>query len=186
MAAKNAIGIIELASIFKGFEVQDMVLKSANVEKLIARTICSGKFLFMVRGEISDVESCLEVARDIGGFSIVNVLIIPNVHDKVFPAIAGSTTLDSPEVGGMLIIETFSVASAVKAADIAVKEADIDLLRIQIAMAIGGKGFVVFTGDVEALESAVFPVLDYIKEEGMLVGYTLIKNPHHELLKELI
>ena len=39
----NAIGIIELGSIYKGFAVQDAVLKSANVEKLIARTICSGE-----------------------------------------------------------------------------------------------------------------------------------------------
>jgi microcompartment protein CcmL/EutN len=186
MAEKNTIGIIELASIFKGFEVQDMVLKSANVEKMVARTICSGKFLIMVRGEIADVESCLEVASEIGGFSVVNVLMVPNVHEKVFPAIAGNTTLDSPEVGGMLVFETFSVASAVKAADFAVKEADIDLLRIHVAMAIGGKGFVVFTGNVEALESAIPAVLDYIKEEGMLAGYSLIKNPHKELLTELI
>ena len=186
MAEKNAIGIIELASIFKGFEVQDMVLKSANIEKIIARTICSGKYLIMVRGEIADVETCLEIAREIGGFSIVSALIVTNVHEKVFPAITGSTTLDSPEVGGMLIIETFSVAAAVKAADFAVKEADIDLLRIHAAMAIGGKGFVVFTGNVEALESAIPPALEYIKEEGMLAGYTLIKNPHKELLKELI
>lgn len=45
----NAIGIIELGSIYKGFAVQDAVLKSANVEKLIARTICSGKYLMIVR-----------------------------------------------------------------------------------------------------------------------------------------
>ena len=55
MVNKNAIGIIELASIFKGFEVQDMGLKSANVEKILARTICSGKYLIIVRGEIADV-----------------------------------------------------------------------------------------------------------------------------------
>jgi microcompartment protein CcmL/EutN len=186
MNKRNAIGIIELASIFKGFEVQDMVLKSANIEKMLARTICSGKFLIMVRGEIADVETCLETARQIGGFSIVNATLVSNVDERVFPAIAGSTTLDSPEVGGMLVFETFSVATAVKAADFAVKEADIDLLRIHAAMAIGGKAFVVFTGNVEALESAVPPALEYIKEDGMLAGYTLIRNPHKEVLRELL
>lgn len=186
MGQRNTIGIIELASIFKGFEVQDMVLKSANIEKLLARTICSGKYLILVRGEIADVESCLDTAREVGGFSIVNALIVPNVHHQVFPALAGSTTLDSPRVNGMLIVETFSVASAIKAADFAVKRAPVELLRIHVAMAIGGKGFVVFTGNMEALESAIPAALEFLQEEGMLAGYALIRNPHPELLRELV
>ena len=35
MDNRNALGIIELASIYKGFHVQDEVLKSADVEKLV-------------------------------------------------------------------------------------------------------------------------------------------------------
>ena len=41
METRDAIGIIELASIYKGYAVQDEVLKQAHVEKLIARSICS-------------------------------------------------------------------------------------------------------------------------------------------------
>ncbi|MCJ7812486.1 BMC domain-containing protein [bacterium] len=186
MNRKNAIGIIELSSIHKGFEVQNAVLQNALVEKLIARTICSGKYVIIVRGEIADVESCLEIAKSTGGFSIINAIIIPNVNESLFPAIAGTTTLDSPKVDGLLIIETFSVASAIKAADYAVKEADIILLRIHIAMAIGGKGLVVITGSIDALKSALVPAIEYVKEDGMLVGYSLITDPHEDLLKELI
>ena len=187
MSEKNAIGIIELASIYKGFEVQDAVLKTANVEKIIARAICSGKYLIIVRGEIADVETCLETAREVGGFSIVSATIITHVDPKVFPAIAGTTTLDVGEpVDGLLVIETFSVAAAIKAADFAVQEAEMDILRIHIAMAIGGKGFVAFTGNIEALKSGVIPAIEYIKEEGMLAGYSIIENPHEDLLRELI
>jgi microcompartment protein CcmL/EutN len=89
-------------------------------------------------------------------------------------------------VDGMLVIETFSVAAAIKAADYAVKEADLEINRIHVAMAIGGKGYVVITGNMDALKSAVEPAIEYTKEEGMLAGYTLIDNPHEELLKELI
>ena len=53
-------------------------------------------------------------------------------------------------------------------------------------MAVGGKGFVVITGDIDALEAAVKPAIEYIKEDGMLAGYVIIKNPHKEVLKELI
>jgi microcompartment protein CcmL/EutN len=186
MNETNAIGIIELASIYKGYEVQDAVLKSANIEKMIARSICSGKYLIIVRGQVADVESCLSTASETGGFAIVSATLIPNVDKRIFPAISGVTTLDSRPVDGLLVIETFSVASAIKAADYAVKEADIDILRIHLAMAIGGKGFVAITGNIDALRSAVPPAIEYIKEEGMLAGYSLIHNPHEDLLRELI
>lgn len=186
MRTGNNIGVIELASIYMGYVVQDAVLKSSNIEKMVARPICSGKYIIIVRGEIADIESCLEKARETGGFAVVNALIIPNVDEKVLPAITGSTTLDSPAVDGMAIIETFSVAAAIKAADEAVEEAEVDLLRIHVAMAIGGKGLVVLTGDIEALKSAIIPAIDYLKEDGTLAGYSMITNPHESVLKELL
>jgi len=189
MENRNAIGIIELTSIYKGFAVQDAVLKSANVEKLIARTICSGKYFMVVRGNVADVETAISVAKEVGGFSVINLTTIPNIDPRVFPAIAGSTTIqinNNKKIGAILIIETFSVVSAIKAADYAVKEANLDIIRVHVAMAVGGKGFVVITGNIDALEAAVKPALEYIKQDGMLAGYVIIKNPHEEVLKELI
>ena len=95
-------------------------------------------------------------------------------------------TLNAVYKVSLLIIETFSVVSAIKAADFAVKEANLELLRIHLAMAVGGKGFVVITGDIGALESAVQPAIEYIKQDGMLCGYVIIKNPHEEILRELV
>ena len=189
MSIRNALGIIELASIYKGYEVQDAVLKTANVEKLVARTICSGKFFIVVRGDVADVETAINIAMEIGGFAIVNATTIPNVDPRVFPAIAGCTIIEKgnyEKVGALLIIETFSVVSAIKAADFAVKEAELDLLRVHVAMAVGGKGFLVITGDIGALEAAVKPAIEYCKQDGMLAGYAIIKNPHEDVLKELI
>jgi microcompartment protein CcmL/EutN len=189
MASGNAVGIIELGSIYKGFEVQDAVLKAANVEKIVARTICSGKYFMLVRGNVGDVETAISVASKVGGFSVINLAVIPNVDPRVFPAIAGSTVLELPtqkHVGALLILETFSVVSAIKAADIAVKEAELELLRVHVAMAVGGKGFVVITGDEGALQSAARPAVEYCRQEGMLAGYAIIRNPHEEVLRELL
>lgn len=189
MEPRNAVGIIELASIYKGYEVQDAVLKAAHVEKLVARTICSGKYIMIVRGEVADVETAIGVASAVGGFSVVNATTIPNIDPRIFPAIVGSTLLEPrgrEKVGALLIIETFSVVSAIKAADIAVKEAPLDLLRIHLAMAVGGKGFVVITGDVAALEAAAGPAVEFCKGEGLLAGYTIVRNPHEDVLKDLL
>lgn len=189
MASGNAVGIIELGSIYKGYEVEDAILKAANVEKVIARTICSGKFFIVVRGSVADVETAVAVAGQVGGFAVVNLATIPNVDPRVFPAIAGCTVLEpglGKKVGALLIMETFSVVSAIKAADIAVKEAELDIIRVHVAMAVGGKGFVVMTGDIGALESAVKPAVEYCRQEGMLAGYTIIRNPHDDVLRELL
>jgi microcompartment protein CcmL/EutN len=182
----NAIGIIELSSIAKGFETQDAVLKDALVEKLIARTICSGKYLILVRGEVGDVESAMGRARDIGAYAIINCITIPNIHEKVFPAIAGPTSLDMPRPDGLAVIETFSVASAICAADYAVKEADVHIVRIHVSMAIGGKGVVILTGGIDALRSAIIPAIDFVKEEGMLAGHCLITHPHESMFSEWV
>jgi microcompartment protein CcmL/EutN len=186
MIKGNAIGIIELCSLYKGYEVQDAILKSEYVEKLLGRSICSGKYLILVRGKVADVETTLERAKDTGGFSIVSTLIIPRVDERIFSAIAGSTLLESQEVDGLAVVETYSVASAIKAADYALKEADIKILRIHVAMAIGGKGLLVMTGNIEALKAALNPAIEFIKEDGTLAGHTLITNPHPDVLKDLL
>ncbi|HEX9934191.1 MAG TPA: BMC domain-containing protein [bacterium] len=186
MNSNNAVGIIELSSLSKGFEVEDAVLKFSSVEKLLARSICSGKFLILVRGEIADIETCLTRAGQVGDFAVVQSVLIPRVDDAVFPAIAGTASMERPDVEGVLVLETFSAASAIKLADLAAKQADVSILRIHLAMAIGGKGLVLLTGDMESLKSALGPVLDFARDDGMLAGYALIPNPHPDLLRELI
>ncbi|MCV5513041.1 BMC domain-containing protein, partial [Escherichia coli] len=44
----KAVGILELSSIAKGMETGDAMLKSANVELLVSKTLCPGKFLLML------------------------------------------------------------------------------------------------------------------------------------------
>ena len=52
---KNAIGIVELSSIAAGYSSSDEMLKAANVDMLLARSICSRKYMVMVGGDVADV-----------------------------------------------------------------------------------------------------------------------------------
>jgi microcompartment protein CcmL/EutN len=183
---KNAIGLVELSCIHKGFEVLDRMLKAAEVTKLLGRTICSGKYLILVKGDVGDVEASVAAAKESADYGLVNALVIPNIEEKIFPAISGATVFDGSLPDGMLVVETFSVASCIKAADFAVKTADVDILRIHVAMATGGKGYFVLTGNIEALKSALEPTLDFLKDEGSLVGYSLITQPLPDILKEMV
>jgi microcompartment protein CcmL/EutN len=59
-------------------------------------------------------------------------------------------------------------------------------LRIHLAMALGGKGFVVMTGDVSSVEAAVEAGRKVAAAEGMLVASGTIPAPSKELFRDWI
>jgi microcompartment protein CcmL/EutN len=168
----------------KGYDVTDAMLKTANVKLLVSRTICPGKYMVLVAGEVADVTSSVDAGAMKAGDSFVDKFVIPNVHPDVLPAIQGTAPIMQLEALGVL--ETFSVASCIEAADACVKTADVKLLEIKLAMAMGGKGLVTFTGSVAACAAAVESGAANAGEKGLLVSKILIPQPRPELLKDLI
>src|ERR1044072_5547543 len=144
--AKNSIGLIELTSIASGFLGCDAMLKAADVDLVLSRSICSGKYMVMVRGDVAAVEAAVSAGAGAARFSVIDSFVIPNLHDDVFPAISGSSKVEVLDALG--IVESFSVASLIEGADAAVKAANIQLIEIRLAMALGGKAFVTLTGNV--------------------------------------
>lgn len=184
MKTGNAIGIIETSSIAKGFEIADALLKTANVELVVNRTICPGKYMILIGGEVDAVTSSVEVGLNKAAHSLVDHFVIPNLHPAVFPAISGVSHL--PELKALGVIEAFSVASVIQAADAAVKATPVQLVTIHLAMAIGGKGFVSLTGDVASVTEAVNVGAAVIQDKGLLVEKVVIPAPRPEIIREFI
>jgi microcompartment protein CcmL/EutN len=182
--AKNSIGLVELTSIAAGYQVTDAMLKAADVSVVLSRSICSGKYMVMVRGDVAAVEAAVASGTRAGHFSVIDTFVIPNVHESVFPALSGITKVEGLEALG--IVESFSVASLIEGADAAVKAANIQLIEIRLAMALGGKAFVTLTGSVAAVQSAVDAGAQIVGAKGMLVNKVVIASPRPELLNELI
>ncbi len=182
--AKNSIGLIELTSIAAGFQACDAMLKAADVDLLLSRSICSGKYMVMVKGEVGAVQASVSAGISQGNFSIIDSFVIPNLHESVFPAIAGGTKVEALNALG--IVESFSVAALIEGADAAVKAANVELIEIRLAMALGGKAFVTLTGDVAAVQSAVDAGAEIVGKKGMLVNKVVIPSPRPELLNEMI
>ncbi len=87
MATPKSIGAIELSSIALGFQVEDEMLKSAAVELLIARTICSGKYLIVVGGSVANVEAAVATGVSKGEGAVIDGALISNVDAYVFPGV---------------------------------------------------------------------------------------------------
>lgn len=186
MPIPKSIGAIELSSVGLGYRIQDEMLKAASVELLIARTICSGKYLIVLGGSVSDVQAAIETGLASAGEAIIDHLMLPNVHESVFPALGQSVTLDGDHSGALGVIETFSGTSALAAADAAAKAARVTLFRIHIAMALGGKGLLLMTGSVADVRAGVEAGAEEARTRGLLVSEIVIPRPSRELFGDYL
>jgi len=177
----HCIGFIETSSIAKGIEATDAMLKMADVELLLTAIIPRGKYLIMIGGNVADVESSLRAGLGVAAGTVLDHFIIQNVHPELPPAIKGRTKVDRVEAIG--IIETKEVASAIYAADAAVKSAAIKLIEARNQP--GGKGLVVLTGEVGAVRTAVAAGVASIRKEGMLIAEVVIPYAHAGLVRSL-
>ena len=182
----DTIGLLELTSIGVGYRVQDAMLKAAQVDLLLARTICSGKYLVVVAGDTGSVQASVRAGETEAGDALVESRYIPRVHHSIFPALSETTELKPEDMGALGIVETFSASSVIGVADAAAKAANVTLFRVHLAMAIGGKGFVLMTGDVANVRAAVAAGAAVAAAEGILVSQIVIPAPRRELFQDWI
>ena len=180
----EALGMIELNSIPVGVQAADAMLKAASVSLIGAQTVCAGKYIAMVSGDVTAVRASVEAGKEIAAEKLVDSIVIPNISPQVLTAIAACSEVAN--VGAVGIIETFSLAAAVIAADAAVKAADIELVEVRLGRGLGGKSFIVLTGDVAAANAAV-DVASHMEEvEGLIAQCVVIPSPHPDLIHSLM
>ncbi|HRR26289.1 MAG TPA: BMC domain-containing protein [Acidobacteriota bacterium] len=180
----QAVGLVELSSVAAGFAAADAMLKTADVQLLVCRSICSGKYMVIIGGEVAAVGAAVDVGSAVEPHALIDRTVIPNVHPTILPALAGTNQVETRNALG--ILEAFSVASLIEGADEAVKAANVELIEIRLAMALGGKAFATMTGETSAVQAALAAGAAKIGEKGLLVNSVLIPAPRPELFREHI
>ena len=175
---RSAIGMIETNSIARGILVHDVMLKKAQVDVVQSNTTCPGKYIVFIRGPEQDVRESMTEGMHYGGDAVVDSLLIPNVREEIFPALVGGS--QDAKLDSVAIVETFSIASSVVLADMALKHNDVHLLDLRLAQGLGGKGFFILTGPLHEVESAAAWVESQC-EPGMLTNIEVIPAPHEGL-----
>jgi microcompartment protein CcmL/EutN len=182
--SERSIGLMELSSVASGFQVADTMLKAGNVRLLLSRSICSGKYMVLIGGETAAVQSAVEAGADAANGCLISRFVAPNIHPEVIAALGRSSAL--PPTGALGVLESFNVATLIEAADAAAKAANVALLEIRLAMALGGKAFCTLTGDVGSVQSAVTAGRRILSDAGVLVNAVVISRPHPEVYREVI
>lgn len=176
--------MIEVLSIPIGIEASDALLKTAAVDLVSAQTVCAGKFICIVSGEVAAVRESVEAGAKTAGDSLIHSIVIPSIHQNVISAINACSPVG--EAGALGILETYSLSAAVIAADACVKAADVNLLEVRLGRGMGGKSFILLTGGVAAVEAAVKAGENLEEVGGMMSKSVVIPSPHPDLIKSLI
>ena len=180
---KKSIGMIELNSIAKGIYVADQMVKTSSVEICTANSVCPGKYIVIVYGEVSEVDAAVASGIKEAGEFLIDHILIPNVCEDVFPAIVSTNC--PTKIQALGILESYSLATMIIAADAVLKTAALEPIEIRLGTGLGGKSFFTFTGDVAAVEAGLSSGKKIIGENGMLLNAEIIPSPSSKLIERL-
>ncbi len=179
----GTIGMNEVMSIPAGIQACDAMLKAAEVELISAGCVCAGKYYIVVAGEVAAVRSSIEAGREVAESLLIDSMVIPNVDPQVAPAISACTMVDRLQALG--IMETYSLCAAVQAADAAAKAAEVELLEVRLGRGLGGKSFILLTGEVAAVQSSIKAAEALEETKGLMAKSAVIPSPHPDMLKAI-
>lgn len=180
---KKALGMIEFKTVASGITATDIMLKTADIEVIQANPVCPGKYLATIAGEISSVRAAIDAAERYNSAMLIDKFVLGNPHESVQPAICGALEIKNRNAIG--ILETFTAASAVVAADTAAKTALVDLIEVRLAKGMCGKSYVILTGSVSSVTAAIEKARDGV-EDGMFLDSSVIAGPDERLWESIL
>lgn len=175
----KAIGMVELATVACGIGAADTLVKTAEVEVLEAQTVCPGKYIVLVSGELSAVRSAVDAAKLKFNNKVIDSFVLGNPHESIFKAIYAATEVR--EVNALGVFETYTAASAISAADVAAKTAEVELIEIRLARGMCGKSYLLITGEVSAVEASIAAAKAHVSDDGMFLDSYVIASPDKKI-----
>ena len=179
-----AILLLEFDSIAMGIVVGDAMAKRAELGTLHTGTVQPGRYLVLAGGEVGHVEEARAAGKERAQTALIDEIYLPEVHPEVVDAMVGSRRASSGAALG--VVETRSVAAIIGVADAGVKAAEVGILQIRMADGLGGKGYVLFSGEVHNVEAAVDGGVASLESADLLVARVVIPQIHQEMLDNLL
>lgn len=178
--------MIEFKSVAAGMTAADIMVKTSEVDIVEAQTVCPGKYIAIITGDLSAVKASVDTAMDMCGENGIDSFVLGNPDESIFPAILGTTNVTADDVNALGVIETFDAAQIIVAADNAVKTSDVRLIEIRLARGMCGKSYVTLTGEVAAVKAAVDRAKEVVSRSGMLLDTTVIARPDRKFINKIL
>lgn len=177
-SALEAVAVVETASIARGFVVLDAIVKKAPVTIKRAAPVSPGKLVILFGGDVEATRESHQAALEVAGSGLIDELLLTGAHPHLLPAIDAAIMPAPGDAVG--IVEMSTVAAAVLAADVALKAVDVAVLRMHLAVGVGGKGWFTLAGALADVEAALLAVKASARDDRV-VAIELIAQPHGEI-----
>lgn len=180
----NAIGMIEYKTVASGMTAADLMVKTAEVDVIEAKTVCPGKYMVLVTGDLSSVKAAVDAACAKFPSTLIDSFVLGNPHPSILGAIYGTNDIKNRNALG--ILETYTAASAIVAADTTAKTAIVDLIELRLARGLCGKSYLLLTGEVAAVEMAIEKAKTDLAAGGMYLDSSVIASPDAKLWDSIL
>ena len=180
----KAIGMLEYMTVSTGMEATDLMLKTAEVDLIEAQTVCPGKYIALITGDLSAVKAAIDASKTKYDAKLIDTFVLGNPHESIFTALYGTTEIESPNALGVL--ETFSSSAAIVAADIAAKTSLVELVELRLSRGMCGKSYLLLTGEIAAVDAAIERAKQGVGEQGMFLDSAVIPHPDEKMWNSII
>ena len=180
----DALALLEMDSVAGGLSALDTLVKRASVNVLEANLVEPGKFLILFDGGVAEVGECHAVVAERYGGQLLSDMVLPMVHSLLVAGLRGEESLKSPDTIG--VVEGTDVATTLRAADRALKDADIGLCGIRVANGLAGRAYFVVSGIQHDVEAGVAAAVSILNDAGRLHRSEVIARPHAEMVAWLL
>lgn len=185
MKKTSALAVLDFQDIPAGIWAVDAILKKAPIAFVRAGTVTRGRYLVVFGGSTASTSESLEEALATTGRSIVDHTFLPDVHPALFDAAFGERRRSS---GSLLIVETETASSIVRAAEAALKGTPVELLELRLSdTGLAGKGVALFAGSLPDVEAAAVLAAAGTARGIPPLGFShrLIAAPHEVLERDI-
>lgn len=182
----SAFAAIEFGSVPAGVYAADAAIKKSPISWVRSGTIGAGRQLLVFAGTTASVEEAYEEALYHGGAQVVDSVMLPDIHEALYAAVAEGARKAPKAEEPVLVVETPSVSSEVLGVERALKGVPVELLEFRAGdPRMDGKGLAILQGDLYDVEAARDIIEETLEGKGVVAQYRLLTAPHEALLEQL-
>lgn len=162
--------LLEFKKISLGLKVINELTKNYEIEIILSKIICPGKYMILCGGELSVIEEIEKSLRDLKvldeKYKNIEIIVVTSIEKKLLEKI-NIKILKNEKIESLGIIETFNAIKAIEISDYIENENNVEVVLIKIGLGMNSKGLVLFKGKTSDVRE-VLEKLKKIKESTFI------------------
>ena len=152
MKKASALAVIDYEDIPAGVYAVDAILKKAPIAFVRAGTVTRGRYLVLFGGSTASTQESLGEALATTRSAVIDHAFLPDIHPSLYDAVFGTRKRTT---GSLLILETDTASSIVRAVEAAMKGTPVELIEVRLSdTGLAGKGIALLAGTLHDVDAA--------------------------------